>query len=374
MRLGVRGRLFGVSLLVIVAVGLTSGLYLERALGRWMRGRLEQRLIHLALGGVALVEASGVIQSPEQGDRLAERLQQASELHVSLTDARGVVVGDSGRTLEELRRRPELGARPEIVQALAGEIGVDWRYSSAVGQEMLFVAVPYRAPGGGGVVRVATPLAEIDAATLRLREVFLVAAALGLLLAVAMSALASHLFSRTLLGLAARAERLATGAGQGRLAVAGGDDELSGLVGSLNQMAEALDSALDRLATERDRLRAVLEGMRDAVLTVDAQHEVTLANSAARRLLSVAGEPAGRSVYELLRRRGCAPSLRRPPERRGWSFSSQGRLAGGCSPTPPRCERARAGCWCFATSLRCGASRRCGATSWPTSPTSCARP
>jgi two-component system phosphate regulon sensor histidine kinase PhoR len=72
-----------------------------------------------------------------------------------------------------------------------------------------------------------------------------------------------------------------------------------------DQLARDLEQTIAILARERARFRAVLEGMSDAVIALDADDLITLMNPAARSLLGAEADPLGRSLIEIVR----APAL-----------------------------------------------------------------
>ena len=72
----------------------------------------------------------------------------------------GAVIGESHRELSEVKNH---AARPEIVTALAGNIGHSSRVSETTGLHTLYVAVPVRVGGAiVGVARMAVSTAGID--------------------------------------------------------------------------------------------------------------------------------------------------------------------------------------------------------------------
>ena len=300
MSLGVRGRLFVVSVALILVVGLTSGAYLENQLRRLLVARIEAELHRHALTGRELFRSLPDSSTPATVDPLADRLGQAASTRVTVIAQDGTVLGDSALTVEQVRRLDNHGSRPEVVAALASGRGVARRFSAALRTDMLYVAVPLARADGLAVVRTATPLNEIEPVVNQLRLLLGVAGLLGLAIAVFMSGLASHFLSRTLRSLVQRASAMAAGARQQRIAVAT-TDEIGGLAGSLNRMAEDLEQAVTTLATERDRFAAVLEGLADAILALDAEQRIILVNRAALTLLDLTEPPLGRTLLETIR-------------------------------------------------------------------------
>ena len=238
--------------------------------------------------------------TPSTIDPLADRLGQAASARVTVIAQDGTVLGDSALTIEQVRQLDNHGSRPEVVAALANGRGVARRFSATLRTDMLYVAVPLARGDALAVVRAATPLDEIEPVVNQLRVLLGVAGLLGLAIAVFMSGLASHFLSRTLRSLVQHASAMAAGARQQRIAVAT-TDEIGGLAGSLNRMAEDLEQAVTTLATERDRFAAVLEGLADAILALDAEQRIILVNRAALTLLDLTEPPLGRTLLETIR-------------------------------------------------------------------------
>ena len=300
MSLGVRGRLFVVSVALILVVGLASGAYLENQLRQLLVSRIEAELHRHALTVRELFRSHRDWSTAMAIDPLADRLGQATSARVTVIAQDGTVLGDSALTIEQVRQLDNHGRRPEVVAALSDGRGVARRFSATLRTDMLYVAVPLARADGLAVVRTATPLDEIEPVVNQLRVLLGVAGLLGLVVAVFMSGLASYFLSRTLRSLVQHASAMAAGARQQRIAVAT-TDEIGGLAGSLNRMAEDLEQAVTTLAAERDRFAAVLEGLADAILALDAEQRITLANRAALTLLDLPEPPLDRTLLETIR-------------------------------------------------------------------------
>ena len=125
-----------------------------------------------------------------------------------------------------------------------------------------------------------------------------IAIAIGLLVGFVVSSLISIRVKR----LARSAEQMAAGHFDAPLP-AGGSDEIGDLTRSLDTMRRALRDSFDMLATERDRLSAILDGLSEAVIVVGEDGAVRFNNPAAGRLVRDAS-PAAALI----------PSLRRAAE------------------------------------------------------------
>jgi two-component system phosphate regulon sensor histidine kinase PhoR len=302
LNVGVRLKLFAISLALVVGVGLVSGIYLERQLRSWLIDRVELELLGQARLARDLIETAPGLGDVHVADALADRMGHSTGLRITIVGNDGAVLGDSDLSVPEVVHVENHGARPEIRQALAEGQGAATRYSMSVHTDMFYMAVPFARPEMQGVVRAAMTLAEVDSVAARLRLAVFVAGLLGLGLAVFISGIASHLALRPLRSLVRNA-RLVTSGGESiaqRLPVSS-NDELGRLAGSFNELVDELDQTLSSLAGERDRLETILGGMTEALLALDPSDRVTHANQAAIDLLSLAESPIGHSLVEIVR-------------------------------------------------------------------------
>jgi two-component system phosphate regulon sensor histidine kinase PhoR len=294
--LGIRGKLFIASLGLIAIVGLAGGLYLERELSRLEEQELEGELLRRAR--TALESVRGLdVRSPVTLDPIADRLGEASEARITFIDRDGAVIGDSALTRDEITHEENHRRRPEVIAAMGGHPTVVRRYSTTLGKDLLYAAVPWYEVHG--VVRASTPLDTVKELLARQRVLLFLAGGLGLLLAALGSAIAAHLAARVMGTLAADANAMATG-GRGRLPVLS-EDELGQLAGSLNRLADERSQTITALIKERDRLNTILHGVSEGLLALDANQRVELVNQAAQTFLGLTSSPEGRKLVETVR-------------------------------------------------------------------------
>jgi two-component system phosphate regulon sensor histidine kinase PhoR len=294
---GVRGKLFGISVLLIATAVIASGFYLESRLRHSHEQRLEAELARQARTmRVAVLQA----QADEPLDALADRLGHESDARVTIIALDGTVLGDSEVEASQIPAIENHGRRPEVRDALARGTGTARRFSTTVTHDLLYLAVTFPEQGPPrGVVRVAVPLAEVDDAVGQLRTLLLLAALVGLVIAIAMSGVTAELMSRQLRALVHQARGLIKS--DAAEPTTSRRDELGRLAGSLSSLGDELGRSVGELATERDRLHTVLAQMGDAVLALDAEDRVVLLNDAAMRLLGLGDEARGEPLIEAVR-------------------------------------------------------------------------
>jgi two-component system, OmpR family, phosphate regulon sensor histidine kinase PhoR len=157
-------------------------------------------------------------------------------------------------------------------------------------------------PRGAVVVRAEPPPA-LTRAFDELRGDRLRALMVAIVIGLLVGFLASSLIAIRVRRLARVAEQMAAGRFDAALPPGGGD-EIGDLTRSLDAMRQELRKTFSMLATERDRLAAIFDGLTEAVIVAGEEGEVRFANPAAGRLVRN-GQPAAALV----------PALRRAAER-----------------------------------------------------------
>lgn len=281
------------SVAVLAAAGVLSWLVRRQTLDRIQQTLIaETRLAANLIGH----HASDV---PMEPDREANALGRDIAARVTLIAPDGRVLGDSAEDGPALAAMDNHGTRPEVAEARASGLGVARRYSTTIGVDMLYVAARTTHPSIA-VVRLALPLTEINQQLQAIRAMTAVALLAALTGALMMAGLLSGFLGRRVRTIAASARRYASG----DLSAAARDprgDELDLVAQVLDESVAELRRKLAEQARDRARLEAILSGMIEGVLVVDAQGRVQLANEAAREVLKLDISPVGRHYLETIR-------------------------------------------------------------------------
>jgi len=305
--LGFRAKIFLASLGVAAAalVFVTVIVAYERRQDE--RSSIEMRLVTQAQLIAELLSQNSSISSSQDLDDEADRLAELMQTRVTLIAADGRVLGDSdleGQALAEVENHLQ---RPEVQQARAQGVGVVARYSTTVRIEMLYAAVTAHHPQVQ-YVRVALPLTTVSEQMRRVGGQAVLAFALAIPFALALAWLASALLSKRVRAIAAVAQRYRTG-DLTRPSYDYGPDELGEVARVLDGSVQELGRRLDELSRDRARLDAILFGMVEGVLVLDAAGRIQLANRAAQSMLRMDTSSIGRPYVEVIRHPDIAAQL-----------------------------------------------------------------
>lgn len=308
--LGFRARLFVASVALIAVFGLASGWWLHKELGPLLERREAEAQIRSARLIRTQLQRTNLGDSLVELDGLADAVGTALESRVTFVHEDGRVLGDSEVELGRLASLENHAERPEIAGVLppGGRASArDRRRSATLGVDLVYTAVPFEGGGWRGAVRVARPTAEIDSTIRSLRELLLLAGVVGLLASFGMIALASWMMARDVRALLEDTAALAT-RGDTRSSVmasqrrdAEREREEEDDAGSVRSIKKELDGAVSSLAAERNRFEAVLAGMSEAVIALDASGRLSLVNPAGSRLLGIGSGRYGQTLLESVR-------------------------------------------------------------------------
>jgi len=285
---------------VVVLVIAVSGALAERGLRERELARVAASLEADARLVRALAQDVPFTASHrDELDALADRAQAAAGVRVTLIDADGVVLGDSNVPPRKLAGVENHAERPEVREALRGSVGTSERRSATVGRSLFYLAIPMEGREGG-VVRVAVELSDLEAAIAGSRRVLAVAGGIGLCAALGFAWALSWFTLRPLREMRRAAASIAGGDFDSRVALRS-IDELGGISSAINELAAQIRTKVDETSQEKERLQAVMNGMVEGVLVIDAAGHVLLVNDRLRAFYGITGDVQGRSPLEVVR-------------------------------------------------------------------------
>ena len=259
-------------LLIVLTLGSVDVL-----LTRYTADRELQHAQQVMQGQVRILAPSLAVTDPAALGDWANQAGRQAVARVTLIDRNGVVLADSQHDTSTMDNH---AGRPEVRQALAGQIGSSVRHSATVDVDLCYLAVPAKLKGqpeSGVILRLAMPLRQIGVAIAEVRWLILWASLFAAMFALLIAYFVSRAFTRRIRRIQSFATELANADYSGTLATES-DDELGSVARSLRGMAEQFREMLRRLSDESARRQAILASMVEGVLAIDSDLRVTFCN------------------------------------------------------------------------------------------------
>ena len=278
------------SAFVLLTALVAGGVAVDRFLVGSEIGRLQDEVARHA---VLLRDALPHLYPDTRLQDLVRRIGEETGVRLTVVDARGVVLADSVGNPAAMENH---ASHPEVGEALAGRESRTLRMSGTLGIEMLYVALP-----GPPVVRAALPMTEVRSVIRQARLRVLLGALPGALVALAVAWLLARAFTLRVEKMIRFSGAIAGGHETSTLRPVG-DDELADLERGLLALKAEIGSRVDALRRERETFAALVDGLPDAVVVLDAEGKVSLVNGPAQELLRLTAEQArGLPAAEALR-------------------------------------------------------------------------
>lgn len=229
----------------------------------------------------------------ETGEPLSQSklvaLVEGSAARVTIIRADGVVIADNRQEPGVMDNHRQ---RPEVLQAMSEGLGLSERFSTTIGENMLYVAL--RVVSGSesiGFIRVAIPLADLEAQRAAVRNRLIFSASVIVAVFLAIGFLAARRISQPLAQITEGASLIAAGHYDHRLPERS-NDEIGRLSTTLNELARQTEERIEDLMESRNQLAAILSGLAEGVIAVDMDQKILHINESASRLLQLQSKVA----------------------------------------------------------------------------------
>ena len=257
----------------ILVVVLLAAAWAWSIFGPLSQAAVEQQRSHLQT--IAEVSTLALAEATSSPAAAIAPIVQRTQLRVTVVAADGTVLADSATDASSMENH---ATRPEIAAALAGRVGSDTRVSATLGVAQMYVAVPASLGGRRVALRVSEPLAQVSAIADQGRTTGLLLLAGALLVAFVVGLRLAAQAARPVLQLRDAAEAMASGDLSSPVPQTGG--ELADLADALLSLRDRMRATIGELEGGQATLRAVLDGLQDAVFLLEGDR-VTIANRAA---------------------------------------------------------------------------------------------
>jgi two-component system phosphate regulon sensor histidine kinase PhoR len=218
---------------------------------------------------------------------------------ITIVDSEGKVLADNQSDPAQMDNHAN---RPEIQQAWRAGTGSSVRLSRTLDKnELYFARRAGQSSDNALILRLALPLQEISAGFRTAQKELLLVSLIPFLLALVFGYFLTRSLAQRIGKIQEFSENVARGNFSARVKEIT-PDELGKLSLSLNATADEMQRFVNELQEERNRVTAILEGVRAGVLATDSEERITLMNPTLARMLQLEPKDSvGRKVLEIVR-------------------------------------------------------------------------
>jgi two-component system, OmpR family, phosphate regulon sensor histidine kinase PhoR len=286
--------------LTAIFIAMTTMVWFTAAISNHILGAQDADLVKSQ--AAAILHMLGAPISLSNGPEIDSKLKSIGKDfsgRITITIAGGVVIADSQ---ENPAKVGALSSRPEVKQALGGEIGVVVRDSIIQNAKMMYVAIPLQtADGGRGLIRIAVPVTTTAGLFREVAKEIVPVFCVVFLFAAMIVLYTLYRVSSSVGALKYGAKQFADGNLEYRLPISD-TAEFASFSESLNAMAAQLHARISRITEQRNELEAVLSSMMEAVIVIDNNEKIISVNQAAERLFGIDLRTVkGRNLQEAVR-------------------------------------------------------------------------
>lgn len=287
--------------ILLAIVSMTAlGIYLTNSIRTSELSKLRSELENEAIiTAEASIPSFGEQNEISDLDILAKTLGDQIGARVTIIAKDGTVLGDSQEnplTMENHARRPE------VQDALASGLGESTRYSTTLGEKMMYVAVPISEKDEVlGISRVALPLTQVQSSVNRVIVSIVVAMSITGILVILAAWIIARTTTRPIRELTRESQKIASGE-FGHSITVGTKDESGQLANAFNEMSLSLKRLVETISEDKAKLMSILDNMVDGVILTDIEGNIVLTNKAVQKLFGIRDENAkDKPLIEVIR-------------------------------------------------------------------------
>ena len=236
-------------------------------------------------------------QSREDLDQLTKSLGNEIRARITIIDTTGNVIADSESDPRLMKNHRQ---RPEIKQALRGNVAHAQRFSTTVEENMLYVASPLVQDGQTvAVVRTSIYLSHLNDIFKQILNRIIKIAILIIVIALSAAFLLARYYSKPVNQLVTAARQIGQGKFETRVNIQT-SDEFAELADSFNAMAIEINRLLADVARQRDELQTIVTAVPSGLLVLTADGRVAFYNREFQKITE-REELQDRFYWEILR-------------------------------------------------------------------------
>ncbi|MEN2775641.1 ATP-binding protein [Acetivibrio clariflavus] len=276
-------------LLLIAFVLVLTVIFTTQISKKYYKFEVENKLesIGISIKYYLLNNASGLQPDYNQlAENFANSYNQSitypnSKLRVSFIDLSGKVLGDSEA---DYRTMENHSSRKEVQDALSGKIGKDYRSSSTLDFDLLYMAIPVKQLNL--IVRVSVPLTELNMINRITWSYSVLIIISALVISIIVSLRIAETVIRPLNNIIHASKEISEGNYSKTISV-NSKDEVGQLALQFNEMASKLDKTICDLNNKKIEMESIVQSITHGIIAVDNNLKILLINHAAFSVLNL---------------------------------------------------------------------------------------
>lgn len=206
------------------------------------------------------------------------------DIRITVVDKYGKVIGETSYDPSLMENHLQ---RPEIQDALHGGLGNETRFSSTMNIDFLYIAQPiYKDENVIGIVRLSTPLKEIDGVMRSINNNLIIALIPGLLLSLLLVYIITISITRPIKEIKNAAVDITKGKLDRSINIIR-NDEIGELAKAIDFMAASLRDKINSIKDKNTKMEAILSSVVNGIIAVDSNENILFINPMAHKMLNI---------------------------------------------------------------------------------------
>lgn len=297
MKINLFTKIFGVCLVIIILLSVLIPLLTFGSIKRQYVSVFSDNLKNLAVTLRPEITAFFETRRYQELDNYVKTLKYQLHSRITVIDREGKVIADSEKNPANMENHK---IRPEVSEALSGDIGKSLRFSVTVEEDMLYVAIPIEKNGKKlGVLRVSALLRQINSLLNELKMHILWIALIVTILSVLIAFALSRGISTSVRKLVKAVKRISQRDFEAKVFLKN-EDELKELGDSINNMGEQMRELFADISGRNEELDTIISSIQEPLVVLDKDGRIKLSNESFNRLVR-SSEAKGKFHWEAVR-------------------------------------------------------------------------
>jgi two-component system phosphate regulon sensor histidine kinase PhoR len=284
-------KIFGTYLILVIISVFVLHLFIRDEIKKTLTANIEEELIADAY----LID----LNSPHKISGELKQIAQLSKARITLIDAQGKVLADSEKSVETMENHLN---RPEVQEARVRGKGRAIRFSSTIGVDMLYIAIPIKKNSTiTGYVRLARPLLEVQHSIKNVTGTIFMSTQIIVAFSLILALLFSYWLTAPIKKMEKFTEKLRQGEPAGSIFLKT-SDETKKLADNINYLVDELKAQLKSANDEKAKLVTAFSSMTEGLMILDSGDRIEAVNPSLDDMLAAQyGDVKGKTLLEAFR-------------------------------------------------------------------------